>query len=152
MKLRIPQETIDAWRVALRKAGSREIGGVLYGEHVGEADFRIVEITAQTRGGRTSRFKRRSRPAIKALRKFSASYGQEYKKYNYLGEWHSHPTAPVLPSSVDQKTMQELLAHPEIRANFLVLIIVKLVAEGVEVFAMTFLSSGQKLQCNIIIE
>ena len=152
MKLRVGRETIEAWRRALRRAGAREIGGVLFGEQIGEGDFRIVEATRQMRGGRDALFRRKGAKARKQLKKLSAQYGDP-RRFNYLGEWHSHPSAPTWPSLTDQVTMHQLVAHPDVAANFLVLLINRLNGDReIELSAMAFLPGGRAIACEIVIE
>lgn len=91
MKLRIAQKTLDGWAKALRRARRREIGGVLFGEHVGEADFRIVEATTQARGGNDVAFQRKAGKARRDLKSLARRHGCDPERFNYLGEWHSHP-------------------------------------------------------------
>lgn len=141
------------WVAALEKAGSREIGGVLFGEHVGESDFRIVEATEQRRRGRAVSFRRKGSDARRALNQYSKAHGHDHSRFNYLGEWHSHPGAPVAPSSVDIVTMENLVTHPKTVANFLVLVIVRLSGQRrFEISANAFLKSGHVLACDIEIE
>lgn len=153
MKLRIPHRVADHWVTALTRARSREIGGILFGEHVGDADFRIVEATVQKRGGNDRTFHRRASKARRDLKKLSLRYGQNPEQFNYLGEWHSHPNALVSPSWNDELTMKELLDDPEVIVNFLILLINRLDDHGVlEVYACTYQASGQKIPCEIIAE
>lgn len=50
--------------------------------------------------------------------------GGDYTRFNYLGEWHSHPCSEPLPSMTDIQTMQSIVDDPEVGANFLILFIV----------------------------
>jgi hypothetical protein len=59
------------------------------------------------------------------MRRFHDLTGHQYERFNYLGEWHSHPSFPALPSRKDVLTMHSLLEAPDQVANFLVLLIVK---------------------------
>ena len=45
MKLRIGKKTIKEWQKALKKAGDREIGGILFGEHIEDSDFKVIQAT-----------------------------------------------------------------------------------------------------------
>ena len=83
----------------------------------------------------------------------SARRQNNYERFNYLGEWHSHPNALVYPSARDSLTMWEILDHPDTIANFLVLLIVGLThTESLEMSAHAFLASGQILDCEIEIQ
>ncbi|MDR7040289.1 hypothetical protein J2X36_005071 [Methylobacterium sp. BE186] len=51
--------------------------------------------------------------------------GYDYMRFNYLGEWHSHPSLPSTPSRDDLAAMHELLAEDRIGATFACLLIVR---------------------------
>ena len=102
----------------------REIGGVLFGEQVDEGCFRIVEATRQRFwSGTHDRFCRGGTQARKDILSLHRRYGGEAKRFNYLGEWHSHPNAPAVPSLCDEMTMTDLLAEQAGAVNFLVLVV-----------------------------
>ena len=154
MRLRIPSELIEQWRADLSRAGAREIGGVLFGEQLAEGDFRIVKARRQRfpRGTATS-FHRHGSGARKQILALHKNFGSDPERFNYLGEWHSHPNAPVWPSRQDEVTMYELLADQGKSVNFLVLMILKLDDQKrVQIGAMTFLSSRHTIRCEIDIE
>ena len=111
----------------LNKSKRREIGGLLMGEHVSENVFRISNLTVQREGGNRSYFVRRMENKVKEeIEFFFEEFNHNYKKYNYLGEWHSHPSFPLIPSKTDQSTMWEIVDDPVVGAFFSVLLIVKL--------------------------
>ncbi|CAL8477071.1 Mov34/MPN/PAD-1 family protein [Caballeronia sp. S22] len=109
----------------LRRAGANEIGGVLATERVGDRVFRIVDFSVQRKGGSFAAFSRDASLHKRFMRRFHELTGHQYERFNYLGEWHSHPSFPALPSSKDVLTMHSLLEAPDQVANFLVLLIVK---------------------------
>lgn len=153
MNLRIPHPIAEEWSNSLKKAGNKEIGGVLFGEHVGESDFRIVHATKQTGGGGHSYFRRKGSAARREINRLSAEHGDNYERFNYLGEWHSHPNAPAIPSTKDELTMQRLLIDPDTNAHFLVLIIMQLIQDKtIEMSAIAYLRSGHIVHCNIELE
>ncbi|MBX3491534.1 MAG: Mov34/MPN/PAD-1 family protein [Parvibaculum sp.] len=145
---------IERWAADLGRAGPTEVGGVLFGEQVAEGDFRVVEVTRQrSMGGTATTFKRRGGGARKEIMALHEKIGGEPERFNYLGEWHSHPSAPVWPSSQDEITMRKLLADQGNAVNFLVLVIVKLDGYArFQIAARTYLASGHKLNCEIEIE
>lgn len=153
MKLQINQKTLEAWKTALINAGENEIGGVLFGEHLGEEDFRLIEFTQQRLNGNAMSFQRIASEARTSLKRLSTDHGNDHTRFNYLGEWHSHPNTSAAPSQVDYITMKNLLADPETSANFLVLMILR-VSEGrdIELSINTFLASGHVLECELDIE
>lgn len=126
MKLLLPDAIESQMRRELRAAGLREIGGVLLGELVGPGLFRIAEITVQRTGGTSSTFVRIPRLHAEAIERFFERTGHQYERFNYLGEWHSHPSYPTRPSGSDLRAMEEILSNPAMAVNFAVLSIVKM--------------------------
>ena len=125
MKLLLPHRVIKRLRRKLR-GRIREIGGIIVGEHVATDEFRVVDISFQKRGGTIAHFVRDPAHHKAFLDNFFAKTGDEYERFNYLGEWHSHPAFEPLPSGEDFRTMYELVEDPEVGVNFAVLIITRL--------------------------
>jgi len=63
---------------------------------------------------------------LRPLQSFFQNTNNQFTRFNYLGEWHSHPSYSTEPSSTDYQTMWEIVEDSTIGANFAVLIIVKL--------------------------
>jgi integrative and conjugative element protein (TIGR02256 family) len=125
MKLLLPLTIIKRVRRELR-GRRREIGGVLVGEHVADDTFRIADISVQRNGGGAAHFVRDPGHAKAFLAEFFKRTGDSYLKFNYIGEWHSHPAFDPLPSSADRRTMYDIVDDPDVGINFAVLIIVRL--------------------------
>lgn len=128
---------------ALSQAGSRETGGILMGEHVGEDTFRVAEITIQRRPGTFATFVRALAGVAHALTRFFRRTNYEYTRFNYLGEWHSHPSFALEPSASDRQSMLEIVEDPDVGANFAVLMIVRLQNDELEGAAFVFQPGGQ---------
>ena len=96
------------------------------GEQIEPGLFRVVDITVQTHGGTVSRFVRAVAEALHGLGEFFLRTHHNYRRFNYLGEWHSHPLFEPLPSARDHNTMLELVTDPDVGATFAVLVIVRL--------------------------
>jgi integrative and conjugative element protein (TIGR02256 family) len=126
MKILLPKDVRTTWRRELRRAGRREIGGVLLGEAVAEATFRVLKISVQNTGGTTSRFIRDPAQHRQSIDAFFARTNHDYARFNYLGEWHSHPSYPTRPSPDDVRAMEDILADVDMGATFACLMIVKL--------------------------
>ena len=153
MKLRIGKKTIKEWQKALKKAGDREIGGILFGEHIEDSDFKVIQATKQNKGGNQTHFQRDASKAIKDIGRLNARYKNNHERFNYLGEWHSHPNVPALPSAQDEATMRQLLVESDATVNFLVLIIIRLNNnKNIEMSAHAYLASDHIIQCNIELE
>jgi proteasome lid subunit RPN8/RPN11 len=126
MTILLPSAIAQRLVTALRDAREREIGGVLLGEHVAEGVFRIVDLTIQKRGGTFATFVRRLDNALQAIRLFFQRTKHDYRRFNYLGEWHSHPSFAPVPSGKDQRSMIDIVRDPDVGALFVVLMIAKL--------------------------
>lgn len=152
LTLVLPAEIVDRITAALRAAGRREVGGILMAEHVGPNTFRVRDITVHRRGAIAS-FVRRIGEAMPGLRAFFKATGHDYRRFNYLGEWHSHPLFVPLPSQIDDQSMYDLVTDPAVGAQFATLLIVKL-DEGDQLVASahTYLADGDKSRSVIRIE
>lgn len=125
MQLLIPNEVLRKIRYHMILAGRREIGGMVMGEEVGDQKFRIVDFSVDTKSGTRSSFVRDSDQHEQALKEFFEKSGKDYRRFNYLGEWHTHPCFSVHPSLQDIDAMQELVDGSE-GVSFAVLLIARL--------------------------
>jgi proteasome lid subunit RPN8/RPN11 len=129
MKLLLQSTTLRRLRRELR-GRRREIGGVLVGEHVKDETFRLADLSVQRSGGTAAHFERDPAHHKTFLADFFAGTGHDYTRFNYIGEWHSHPSFEPLPSGEDCATMAEIVEDPDVGVNFAVLIIARLRALG----------------------
>jgi hypothetical protein len=95
-------------------------------EHTGPDDFRLHDITVQTSGGSYATFVRFVESILGPLRSFFDLTEHKYVRFNYLGEWHSHHSFELKPSSVDENTIVDMLADPDFGANFVALLLIRL--------------------------
>ncbi len=149
LTLILPSEQHKLLLAVLRKAGRREVGGIVMGEHAGPNLFVVREMTVHRRGTLAS-FVRRVEDAIGRLRAFFHQTGHDYARFNYLGEWHSHPSFAPYPSRTDDMSMLQIVQDEAVGANFVVLLIVKLGAEGELVCtAHTYLPDGLRASSTV---
>jgi len=143
MKILLPPAIVKRLRRELRRARTREIGGLLM--DLGNGNFRVVEISVQRSGGTEACFIRNPKDHQPELDAFFARTGNDYSRFNYLGEWHSHPSFTATPSAPNLATMLLLVNDPTVGSNFLVLLIAKLSANQVEATATLFTPSASPL-------
>jgi integrative and conjugative element protein (TIGR02256 family) len=137
----------------MRRARRREIGGLLLGEHIGDETFRLIDVTVQRSGGSSAHFVRDPAQNQSQLDSFFAQTGADFTRYNYLGEWHSHPSFEPLPSSTDIATMQTIVENAEVGANFAVLIIARIgLIGGVQLSASLFRPFSRPENVQIVME
>lgn len=152
LTLILPSEQHELLVAALRKAGRREVGGILMGEHAGPNLFIVREITVHRRGAFAT-FVRRIEDALGRLRLFFRSTGYDYARFNYIGEWHSHPSFAPYPSKTDDMSMLQIVQDETVGANFVVLLIAKLGSEGELVSTVhTYLPDGMRVQSNLSLQ
>jgi hypothetical protein len=151
LRITVPSELQGKLRGALAKAGSYECGGVLMAEHVGVNHFVVRELTVQRPGGIAS-FVRSLTNAVRAIQAFCNATGNNFTRFNYLGEWHSHPLFSVQPSATDHATMRELAMDEHVGANFAVLLIFRLAGGALEGSAHTYLPDGAIHQSELDLE
>jgi integrative and conjugative element protein (TIGR02256 family) len=139
MQVLLARPVLKSLRRELRRAGGREVGGLVMGEHLRDEVFRVVSLSVQRSGGSQTCFIRQPHEHEAQLKEFFARTGANYTRFNYLGEWHSHPGFEPAPSGTDARTMQSIVDDPMVGVNFLVLIIARLGKRGtVELTAMVF--------------
>ena len=121
------------------------------GESLGNEEFKVMDITIQNKGGTVITFVRSLSHAISALRKFFIETNKDYTRYNYLGEWHSHPSFTPNPSQKDIQSMLEIISDASIGANFVILIIVKLNKQlSLEATATSFFPNSDIVSSDIV--
>lgn len=126
MRIELTPELDKRFRAALRKSGRREIGGMLMAEQVAPGHFRIVDFSLDMASGSHAFFRRDSDKHLRTLGEFFERTGSDFARFNYLGEWHSHPSFSVHPSSTDIHSMMEIVHDERIGISFAVLLILRL--------------------------
>jgi [CysO sulfur-carrier protein]-S-L-cysteine hydrolase len=151
VKIIIPLIIKEQLVTALKNASDHETGGILMGEHIGIDEFRVKEITIQPDLGTFASFVRALSHALASLNKFFQKTKYNYAHFNYMGEWHSHPSFIPAPSSKDISTMIDSVNDKNVGANFLVLIILKLNTTGsIEGTATAFYPNLPSARCELI--
>lgn len=123
IKFEIEQLAYNTIYSTLEKYGNLEIGGMLVGYQRGKNHFSIADATIADDIGKFSIFNF-IRDPIKSIKIITQLFIK--KKYNYIGEWHSHPKFALQPSTKDIATMKGIIADKGYGVNFVLLIITKL--------------------------
>lgn len=125
MQIELEDEVRSRLRTALRQAGRREIGGMIFAEQLAPAHFRVMDLSLDVHSGAHASFNRDPNVHRQALDEFFRRTDHDFTRYNYLGEWHSHPSFSAHPSPDDIVTMNELVEDGQ-DIDFAVLMIVRL--------------------------
>ena len=121
------------------------------GECLAPGKFRVVDFTVDHGGGTVATFMRSIRSVVLALTRFFDRTEHDYRRFNYLGEWHSHPSFKPTPSIQDISTVQSIADDPGVGANFVALVILKLrVGEDVQGSATVFRPSARPERARLI--
>jgi [CysO sulfur-carrier protein]-S-L-cysteine hydrolase len=126
MRIELAREIEWRFRSALRKADSREIGGMLLAEQLAPGSFRVVDFSLDPCSGSHTHFQRDPQTHQKTLDEFFRRTGRDFQRFNYLGEWHSHPSFSVHPSIEDIETMTDIVDNRFSMISFAILLIVRL--------------------------
>ena len=89
------------------------------------AHFRVVDFSLSAHSGSHITFRRDPELHRQALDDFFCRTGHDFTRFNYLGEWHSHPSFSAHPSGDDIATMTDLVENGE-EITFAALMIVRL--------------------------
>lgn len=149
MKVQLNRDQTLKLISALNRAGRREIGGQLFGEQLAPSHFKIIELTIQARPGTFSRFVVDLMQAVRDSIGFFDRTQHRYQRFNYIGEWHSHPSFAVQPSAIDKETMWELVLDQSFHGNFAVLMIVRLDADRLTKGAWVFDPQGREHEIHL---
>lgn len=142
MKIAVAADQAEKLVAALKRSGTRETGGQLFGEQLEPSNFRVTELTVQSRPGTFARFVVDLLQAARDAIRFFDRTEHRYTRYNYIGEWHSHPSFTVQPSGPDVGAMRSIVRDPQFLGSFAVLMIVRLDAETLTAGAWVFDPQG----------
>jgi len=151
MKIFVPQKITNAIQETIRKTQPKEIKGAFYAKQNNDESFSIDGLFVSEYIG-TNFFCKLL--IDKRYRDFEKRYfkerNYEYKKYNYIGDWHSHPEFACIPSLYDINEANDDLKKSN--ANFVVQFIFKL-EDGVLIgSAFLFNKKFSSEKINLIIE
>lgn len=82
MRVLIANDQAHKLTVALARAGTREIGGQLFGEQLAPSEFRVTELTIQARPGSVARFVVDLFQAARDAVRFFERTKHHYARYN----------------------------------------------------------------------
>lgn len=126
MRIELAANIGRRFHTSLREAGEREIGGMLLAEQLKPGHFCIIDFSVDSFSGSHTGFRRDPQAHQNALDEFFRRTGRDFQRFNYLGEWHSHPSFSVHPSTQDINTMTEIVENQSSLITFAVLLIVRL--------------------------
>jgi [CysO sulfur-carrier protein]-S-L-cysteine hydrolase len=106
----------------------------------------VVDFSLDPLSGSDTAFRRDPQTHRQTLDEFLQRTGRDFERFNYLGEWHSHPFFSVHPSNDDIRTMTEMVEDQSSTITFAVLLIVRLRWRLCFDYSLTVFARGQALQ------
>lgn len=135
LRLVMADGIVDRMVAERAAAGRKETGGILVGRYLEDRSSAVIE---DIRGTRKSRgWFARFRRGVGSLQHYLDEQWDGYRRY-YIGEWHSHPAGPPLPSSQDDRQMLEIGADKAYRCPEPILVIV---ADGPSIGAYLYVAN-----------
>jgi proteasome lid subunit RPN8/RPN11 len=153
MKILLPNHIVRKLETVIVNEKKHETGGILMAQRIDYSSYRVVDASVQKKPGSYTSFERDPEQARIELAKFYAQTQHNYRHFNYLGEWHSHPSFATVPSLCDIWTMKSLVEDMSFGANFAVLLIVRLNHQAEFVAsAHTFVPGHMPFEAEIVME
>jgi hypothetical protein len=124
---------------------------MLFGEHLASDEFRVVEATVAGTGS-IATFFRSVAEGLRRLERFFDRTRRDYSRFNYLGEWHSHPSFALVPSATDDETMFDIVSDPATGARFAVSLIVKVEGSTLNSAAYSYFPAHEREVSTVVVE
>jgi [CysO sulfur-carrier protein]-S-L-cysteine hydrolase len=141
LSLTVPRSQLAKLRIHLKKGGNREIGGWLVAEQTAPGKFELVGLTVDLEVGTRDRFDSLPEPHSQQMDRILLENSGRAGRVDYLGEWHSHPTFPPIPSQIDVAAMTDMVENNG--PSFAALVIVRLMADASIQATITTFKRGQ---------
>jgi proteasome lid subunit RPN8/RPN11 len=141
LRLTVPRSQLAKLQVYLTQGGKREIGGWLVAEQIAPGEFELVGLTVDLEAGTHDRFDSLPEPHSEQLDRVLLENRDRAGRVDYLGEWHSHPTFPPVPSNIDLASMTDMVEKSG--PSFAALIIVRLMGNASIQATITTFQRGQ---------
>ncbi len=100
----------------------KEFGGVLVGRYVESNSLALIEGHVLPKKYASSRYSFERGKA--GLRNSLAKHFKDKPSKIYVGEWHTHPDGPAIPSSTDISALQTIVSHDEVFIENPILLII----------------------------
>lgn len=139
----------NAMRACLQKGGRREIGGWLAAEQLRPGEFELVGFTVDLEVGTHNRFTSLPMTHGEQLDKILRENADRTGRVDYLGEWHSHPTFPPIPSGIDLAAMTKMVEYSG--PSFAALLIVRMLCDELLEATITTFQRGSPPEQGLLV-
>lgn len=128
LSLTVSRSQLAKLQLHLKQGGKREIGGWLVAEQIAPGEFELVGLTVDLEVGTRDRFDSLPESHSQQMDRILLENSGRAGRVDYLGEWHSHPTFPPIPSEIDVASMKHMVENSG--PSFAALVIVRLIGNA----------------------
>lgn len=151
MRIIVKKEIANKIKNAVKKAGVNEIKGACFAEKLDDDVFEIEDAYISPKIGSYAFSNLIISFKYKMFEnKYFKKHNYEYEKHNYIGDWHSHPSFELIPSSFDKREVLDELSKSN--AHFLIQLIVKICCEELQMKCYYYNANIIAAQCEITIK
>ncbi len=151
MKIVIPKKMCIKLKKELNRMGFYETRGSFFAERVNDDLFVINDIYFSRKQGTVSFIQMIIGSDYHRFQNiYHKKHKFEYKKFNFIGDWHSHPSFSCNPSRYDVKEAKDDLEHSN--ANFIVQCILKLINNNLTGNAYVYYRDRKTEEIDLIIK
>jgi len=151
LEIIIPKEITLRLIKQISKYSPLETKGALFAEDLGNDTFKIDEVYLEPKPGTTTFVKLYINHEYVTFQKnYHKLRKNNFSKYNYIGDWHSHPLFECFPSSYDVSEVEKDMKQSN--AIFLVQLILKVLKGKLvgNAFYYTRETSAKKIKLTIL--
>ena len=124
LKIEMSDTLIDQLLKLGRKHYPMEFGGLLIGRYVDTNKMVIIEDTVLPKKYKSSKYS--FERGVAGLRKVLKVFFTKSPSLIYVGEWHTHPDNPAIPSITDINALKQIANHNEVFIDNPILLIIRI--------------------------
>lgn len=150
MKIIVKNEVANKIKKVVKKAGKNEIKGACFAAKIDDNVFEIEDVYISKIGSFSFSNLVISFKYRMFENKYFKKHNYDYERHNYIGDWHSHPSFELVPSSYDKEEVIDELSKSN--AHFLIQIIVKVSDDNLQMKCYYYNLNTIASPCEIVIK
>ncbi len=151
MKIIIPKKLTKKIFNQVKKGKLNETKGALFARKISDDIFEVDDVYIESKVGSFAFVELVNNKKYQVYQKsYHKKNGYDYVNHNYIGDWHSHPSFELYPSSYDMAEVKSDLKKSN--AKFLVQVIVKIVNKKLTGNAFYYDRKNSAKQIELLIE
>lgn len=151
MKIIIPKKLTKKIFIQVKKCRLNETKGALFARKISDEMFEVDDVYIEKKVGSFAFVELVNNEKYQVYQNcYHEKSGHDYIHHNYIGDWHSHPSFVLYPSSYDIEEVKKDLKKSN--ARFLVQVIVKIINDKLTGNAFYYDRNITAKQIELIIE